>query len=203
MNPMYWIGHWMFREVARGFFDHRVVGGENIRFPGPAIIVSNHVSFVDPPFVGIAFDEVISILARKSLFRNPVAGWILRSWDAVAVDQDRPDPRSLKNLIRLLREGRKVLIFPEGSRSPDGALHRAAAGVGFIIAKARVPVIPARIFGAYEALPRHRRFPQPSKITVAFGRPWHVDVSAYSETGKELYQRLADEAMAKIGELVV
>lgn len=200
---LYWLGHLVFRELARGLFDHRVLGRENIQFPGPAIIICNHVSFLDPPFVGIAFDEVISILARKTLFRNPAAGWLLRQWDAVPVDQEKPDPGSLKSLIRLLRSGRKVLIFPEGSRSEDGRLARAEAGVGFIMAKAGVPVVPARIFGAYEALPRHSRFPRPSKITVVFGKPWLINLSAYPETGKELYQKLADEAMASIGELVL
>ena len=61
--------------------------------------------------------------------------------------------------------------------------------------------MPARVFGAFEALPRHKSLPQPHPVTVVYGRPWHVDLSTYKETGKELYRKLAAEAMERIGEV--
>ncbi len=201
MGISYWFGYRLFTEIANGFFGYRAVGRENIQFPGAALIVSNHVSFMDPPLVGIAFDEPLHFLARKSLFRHPVAGWIFRSWQAVPVDQEAPGPGSLKAMVRLLRAGEKVLIFPEGNRSVDGRLQKAESGVGLVIAKAGVPVIPARVFGAFEALPRHRALPHPARVTVVFGRPWNVDLDSYQETGKDLYQKLAAESMERIGEL--
>lgn len=69
MDPIYWLGHRFFREMSRGFFGLRVVAAENAQFEGPALITSNHVSFLDPPFIGAAFDEDICFLARKTLFR--------------------------------------------------------------------------------------------------------------------------------------
>lgn len=203
MTAIYRFARSVFLEIYRGFFGYRVIGRENIELSGPAIIVSNHVSFMDPPLIGVAFDEPVWFLARKTLFSHPVMQWLLPRLQAVPVDQETPGPGSLKGMLRILRTGDKVVIFPEGNRSEDGALQKAEGGVGLVIAKAGVPVIPARIFGAFEALPRHRSLPLPSQITVVFGEPWHVDLATYTEGGKDLYQKLASESMERIAELTL
>ncbi len=201
MNFSYWLGHRLFREFARGLFDYRVVGAEKLRFSGPAIIACNHISFLDPPLVSIAFDEMVYSFARKTLFDNPILGAVLRSWEVQGVDRDKPDAASLKATIRLLREGKKVLMFPEGTRSYDGVPKSAEAGVGLFIAKSRAPVVPVRLFGSYEAYPREAKTLRPSKITLVVGDPWQPDLKSYSDSGRELYQNLADEVMRRITEL--
>lgn len=201
MNFSYWLGQRFFRAVARGLFDYRVVGAEKLQFSGPAIIASNHVSFLDPPLVASTFDEVVHSFARKTLFDHPLAGMILRSWQVVAVDRDKPDTAALKATIRLLRAGKKVLMFPEGTRSRDGQPQAAEAGIGLFIAKSGAPVLPVRLFGAYEAYPRGAKLLRPSQITLVVGDLWQPDLKSYAETGKELYQALADEAMRRITEL--
>ncbi len=201
MNLSYWISHHFFREFALGLFDYRVVGVEKLQFAGGAIIACNHVSFLDPPLVGIAFDEKVYSFARKTLFANPLAAKILRSWQVLAVDRDKPDAASLKATIRLLRDGNKLIMFPEGTRSYDGVPQSAEAGVGLFIAKGRAPVLPVRLFGSYEALPRGAKTLRPAKITLVVGDLWQPDFKSYSETGKELYQALADEVMHRISEL--
>lgn len=153
MNLLYWIGHCWFRAFARGFYDFRIVGAENLRFDGSAIIAANHVSFLDPPLIGQAFDEPLYFFARKTLFDHPLAGRLLREWQSIPIDRDKPDTASLKATIRLLKSGKKVLMFPEGTRSPDGTLQPAEAGVGLFLAKTGAPVLPVRIFGTYEAFP--------------------------------------------------
>jgi len=203
MNISYWLGHRIFRELAHGLFDYRVVGAEKLQFSGPAIIACNHVSFLDPPMVGIAFDERIYSFARKTLFANPVVGKVLRSWQVLAVDRDKPDTASLKTTIRLLREGHKLLMFPEGTRSHDGVLQSAEAGVGLFIAKGRAPVLPVRLFGTYEAFPRGAKALRPAKITLVVGDLWQPDLKNSAETGKDLYPSLADEVMRRINELRV
>jgi 1-acyl-sn-glycerol-3-phosphate acyltransferase len=197
----YRLGHLFFRTLARGLYDARVVGGDNLNFTGGALIVSNHVSFLDPPFVGQIFDEPIHFFARKSLFDHPVAGWILRHWQAIPIDRDKPDASSLKATIRLLKAGKKVLMFPEGTRSLDGLLQKAEPGVGLFVAKSGAPVLPVRIFGTYEAFPRGARFLHPAQVTIAVGKLYHPDVQAHKQTGRDLYQALADEVMEKIAEL--
>lgn len=203
MNLSYWLGHRIFRELAHGLFDYRVVGAEKLQFAGSAIVACNHVSFLDPPCVGIAFDEMVYSFARKTLFNNPLAGKILRSWQVLAVDRDKPDAASLKMTIRLLREGNKVIMFPEGTRSYDGVPQSGEAGVGLFIAKSKAPVLPVRLFGTYEAYPRNAKMLRPAKITLVIGDLWQPDMKSYSETGKELYQTLADEVMHRIRELRV
>lgn len=203
MNFSYWFGHRVFRELAKGLFDYRVVGAEKLPFSGPAIIACNHVSFLDPPLVGIAFDEMVYSFARKTLFDHPLAAKILRSWQVLAVDRDKPDTASLKNIIRLLRDGNKVIMFPEGTRSYDGVPQSAEAGVGLFIAKSKAPVLPVRLFGTYEAYPRGAKTLRPAKITLVVGDLWQPDLKSYAESGKELYQALADEVMHRISELRV
>jgi 1-acyl-sn-glycerol-3-phosphate acyltransferase len=202
MNLVYWLGHCLFRELSRGFFGLTVVGAENLKVEGAALIASNHVSYVDPPFIGSVFDEDIYFLARKTLFRFPWSNWLLTRWQAIPVDRDKPDPSSIKAIFKRLKEGKKVIIFPEGTRSPDGSLQPGEPGVGMIIARARVPVIPIRIIGAHEAMPRDKKLPQPARITVAVGKPWIIDTASLSHLSKEeLYRHISDEVMRRIAEL--
>ena len=204
MNPIYWFAVKLSRWIGRAFFNYRVLHREYLEVPGGALVVSNHASFVDPPMVGVAFDEPIHYLARKTLFNNPIGGAIIRALQAFPVDQDRPDPGSLKNVIRLLRSGEKVLLFPEGERSWDGKLLPGQPGVGFIIAKAKVPVIPVRLFGTHEALPRGGKTIHPAEITVVCGPTWHYDPINYPNLeGKELYQRISSDLMDRIAALHV
>lgn len=203
MHFTYWLGKSFFHEVACGLFDFRVLGAEKLKFSGPALIACNHVSFLDPPFVGQAFDEAIHYFARKTLFDHPIAGWILREWQTIPIDRDKPDAASLKATIRLLRAGKKVLIFPEGTRSPDGNLGTAEAGVGLFIAKSGAPVLPVRLFGTYEAYPRGAKFLRPSRVTMVIGDLWQPDLTSRGLQGKALYQSLADEVMHHIGEIVI
>ncbi|MES2596479.1 MAG: lysophospholipid acyltransferase family protein [Verrucomicrobiota bacterium] len=198
MHFSYWLGHSIFRTVARGLYDFRIVGAENLRFEGSAIIAANHVSFLDPPFIGQAFDEPLYFFARKSLFDHPLAGKVLREWQAIPIDRDKPDTASLKATIRLLKTGKKVLMFPEGTRSPDGLPQKAEAGVGLFLAKTGAPVLPVRIFGSYEAYPRGAKFLHPAQITLVVGKKYQPDLTASATTGRDLYQTLADDVMQRI-----
>ena len=203
MHFAYRLGHSLFRAAARGFFNFNVIGADKMAFSGPALIASNHVSFLDPPFVGSAFDEALYFFARKSLFDHPVAGSILRAWQTIPIDRDKPDASSLKATIRLLKSGKKVLIFPEGTRSLDGQLQKAEAGVGLFIAKSAAPVLPVRIFGAYEAFPRGAKFPRPVQITLVVGDLYQPDLKGQAAQGRDLYQALADDVMQRIGGLTL
>ena len=202
MNLSYRIGHTLFRSVARNFYDFRVVGAEHLRQPGAALIAANHVSFLDPPFIGQAFDEPLFFFARKTLFDHPLAGRLLRSWQAIPIDRDKPDASSLKATIRLLKSGKKVLMFPEGTRSPDGRPRDAEAGVGLFLAKSGAPVLPVRIYGTFEAYPKGAKFLRPAQVTLVVGEPYQPDLTA-DRAGRDLYQSLADEVMERIRALTI
>ncbi len=188
------------KSLARAALDHQVVGREHLFEDGPALICSNHVSFLDPPLVGTSFDKPIYYLARKSLYSNPFARWLFPKLNVVPVDQDRAGFAGLKTAIRMLQDGKRVIIFPEGSRSPDGQLQPAQPGPGLVVAKARVPVIPVRIFGAYEALPYGSMKFRMSTVTVVAGPVLRFDREQLPDT-KEGYLAISERIMAAIAEI--
>ena len=180
----------------RLFHHLRYTGMENLPATGGYLIASNHVSFYDPPAVGCGIPRETHYLARKTLFVPPIMDKLLPTIKAVPVDQDRPDMSGLKKMIEVLKSGDPVVLFPEGSRSYDGVLQQAKPGVGLLVAKAGVPVIPTRIFGALEAWPRDGKIKLWQPIEVVFGPP--LDFKNSDEVRRKDYQTLSDKIMAAI-----
>ena len=106
---------------------------------------------------------------------------------------------SLKNVIKILKSGERVVMFPEGERAWDGEMLEAKAGVGLIISKAKVPVVPCRLFGAYEALPRGQAFWKKHQVTLVVGDPIEFAEEDLKGKGRETYQSIADKVMSEIG----
>src|SRR5205823_10945704 len=109
-------------------------------------------------------------LARRTLLDVPLLGWLLPRLNVIPVNQEGIDRSALKSLIRILKAGNAALVFPEGSRTTDGNLQPAEPGLGLIIAKTLAPVVPMRIFGAHEALPRGGGLPF-APITIVIRDP--------------------------------
>lgn len=197
MTFWYLLGYSLSKAIARTFFRYRVIGAENIIEEGPCIIAANHASFLDPPLAGIACNRGIHYLARKTLLDWPVLGPILPELNVIPVDQANPDRSALMGCIRVVREGGGILIFPEGSRTPDGHLQPARPGIGMIVAKTGAPVLPMRIFGSYEAFPLNCKLPRLVPITVVIGQRL-----TFPAGGKrEAYQQIGDAIMEAIAEL--
>jgi 1-acyl-sn-glycerol-3-phosphate acyltransferase len=110
------------------------------------------------------------------------------------------DRSALKTLIQTIKAGNGALVFPEGSRTPDGHLHPGLPGVGLVIAKTLAPVVPMRIFGAYEAWPIGGKI-RPHPITLVVGDPIHFTTADLGETGKDAYTRLSQRVMDAIAAL--
>ena len=108
---------------------------------------------------------------------------------------------ALKSVIRLVKAGGCTIIFPEGTRSRDGQLQPAKAGVGLVIAKTLAPVVPMRVFGAFDAFPRGQKFPRRVPISVVIGKALHFTKADVAGDPREVYQRLSDQVMARIAEL--
>jgi 1-acyl-sn-glycerol-3-phosphate acyltransferase len=139
------------------------------------MFVSNHQSFLDPMLVGQAVPRGMCFLARSTLFEVPVFGRIIAGLNAHPVKRGAADVHALKTVIRLLRAGQSVLMFPEGTRTRDGALGRFKSGAASIAIRCGVPVLPVAIEGAYGCWPRTRALPRPGRIAVAYGRPRATD----------------------------
>lgn len=200
MRWVYWI-HWMFAGAAfRTLFGMRVIGAENLITEGPVLVASNHQSFLDPPLVGNLYRTEMVFLARKTLFVG-YCKWLYPRLNAIPVDQDRPDMTSLKTIVRRLKEGHRVLVFPEGARTLDGEIGEAAPGIGLIAVKSGAVIQPVRISGAREALPRGSARIRFSRITVHVGPPIRLTPEELKSSGKEDYQRITAKIMSAIAAL--
>ena len=198
MNPYYWVGYNFSKLVAKIFFRFRTIHPERIIQEGPVILAMNHESYLDPPLVGISSWRGVYYLARKSLLDIPVLGWLLPKLNVIPVDQEGGDRSALKALIRLLKAGHATVVFPEGGRTLDGKLQPAQPGVGLVIAKTLAPVVPMRIFGAHEAMPRGGKRLRFCPITVVVGEPIRFTEADLVGHGRELYQRLSQRVMDAI-----
>jgi 1-acyl-sn-glycerol-3-phosphate acyltransferase len=200
MKTTYWIGHTIFRAAAKAFFRYQVVGRDKLIQEGPVLIASNHESFLDPPLVGVAWDDSVYYLARKTLFKGPTK-WLYPRWNAIPVDQEAPDMSSLKKIIKILRSGKQVVVFPEGARTLTGQLQPGEAGVGLIAAKSNATIQPVRIFGAFKALPRGSGRLRFHPITIVVGDPIKLTPEEQKTRGREGYQAISDRIMEEIAKI--
>jgi 1-acyl-sn-glycerol-3-phosphate acyltransferase len=183
--------------VLRLCFRYRAVGVGHVPTAGAVILAANHASLLDPPIVAAAVPRPLHFMAKAELFRVPVLGALVRRLNAHPVVREGGDTSALRVALRLLRAGHALLVFPEGTRTRDGRLRAGKAGVGMLAARAGVPVVPVYVSGSAQALPRGRRWPRPSRVTVAYGPP----LTFVGAQGKARYQAISDEIMAAIGRL--
>ena len=149
----------------------RTFGRHHVPRTGGVLILSNHQSFVDPPLVGCGLPRACHFMARDSLFRNPVFGRIISAVNAFPVQRGSADIGAIKEALRRLKQGKILIMFPEGTRTPDGHIGPLLPGLAAIAQKARVPIVPALVDGVYQAWPRHRLFPSPGNVMVFYDHP--------------------------------
>ncbi len=139
---------------------------------GGCLIASNHVSFIDPPLIGCCIPQEMFFLARKTLQDNPLLKKVLPYCNVIPIDRDGgSDVSAFKKMFRVLKDGHSILLFPEGTRSKDGKPGKAQGGAGLIACKAKVPVVPVRLFGTNNVLPKNSILPKRAKLKVCFGKP--------------------------------
>jgi 1-acyl-sn-glycerol-3-phosphate acyltransferase len=197
MKWIYWIGWMSFGAAFRSLFGMRVKGEQHLITEGPVLVASNHQSYLDPPLIGNLYKDEMVYLARKTLFKG-FGRWLYSNWNAIPVDQDRPDMASLKTIIRKLKEGHRVLVFPEGSRTLDGNIGEAAPGIGLVAVKSGAPIQPVRISGARDALPRGSGRISFARITVSVGPPIILSPEELKSATKDDYDRIAKRIMSAI-----
>lgn len=199
MGAWYQVSYQISKALAKALFDFRVVHRERIIEEGGVILAMNHQSYLDPPLAGIACHREIHYLARKTLLDWPILGPVFPKLRVVPVNQERADMSALKTVIKLIRAGECTVVFPEGARTLDGELQPAQPGLGLIIAKTLAPVVPMRIFGAYEAFPRGGK-PHPFRpITLVVGQPlFFSEADLVGSEGRDLYQSLSERVMQRI-----
>ncbi|MEO8352285.1 MAG: lysophospholipid acyltransferase family protein [Chthoniobacteraceae bacterium] len=198
MGLTYAIGYNLTRLIARTFFGFRVHGRENMIEEGGCILAMNHESYLDPPLAGSCCHRQIHYLGRRTLMKWPILGPLFPLVNVIPVDQERADMSALKAVIKLVRAGHCTVVFPEGSRTPDGSLQPAQPGLGLIIAKTLCPVVPMRVFGARAAFPRGGTPRFFKRIQIVVDKPIYFQQSDLDGQGRELYQKLSERVMERI-----
>lgn len=162
------------RIAATVFFDLKVYGVEHVPMTGGVLLLSNHLSFLDPACIGVQLRRPASYLAKSELFDVPVFGQVIPKLNAFPVRQGAGDIGAVRETIRRLKEGRVLTVFPEGARSLSGELQPLQGGFTLIVRKAGVPIVPVGIDGSYQAWPRGTALPRSSPVRVKFGPLLHV-----------------------------
>jgi 1-acyl-sn-glycerol-3-phosphate acyltransferase len=175
-------GSWFYRFACwsvvcffKIFYKLEVHGTETIP-KGPCLLAGNHTSFLDPPIIGACCPVEVHLLARSTLFRNFLFGGMIRRLNAHPVDTEGEDIQALRMVLNLLKEGDKVVIFPEGGRSPNGELMPLKLGAAMMALNANVPIVPVAIEGAYSIWRKGMKLPRLSgKLKVTYLPPIYPD----------------------------
>ncbi len=199
-NPGTGLGWILFYELARVAialvnlvtFRARAYHADRVPQRGAVLIAANHQSFLDPPLVGSSVrPRHTDYIARSGLFRFGPFGLLLKALNCIAIKEQSGDMGAIKQVLSRLSTGHAVLIFPEGNRTPDGAMRGFKRGVALLVKRGRCPVVPAAVEGCFDAWPRHRKSPTPwsCPVAVMFGHPIPYE---------ELVKDGMDEAMRRL-----
>jgi len=202
MQPVYGFFHYLTTVLYDIGFRGEVAGLENLPERGSFLLAANHASHLDPFLIGSQVQRQIAFFARKTLWKPGFPSWWLDTVGTIPVDRDGGQALSaIKRVLRVLKDDRGLILFPEGTRSLDGNLQTPKPGVGMIACSTQVPVVPVRIFGSYEAFGRGRGVRLGTPVSIVFGsaiQPAEYDDPA---AGKERYQVASNRIMARIAGL--
>ena len=185
-----------------------VSGVEHVPTEGPAIIVGNHIGFLDSVFMPLVIDRRVYFLAKSDYFTGRgLRGWITRMFflgiGQLPIDRSggKASEASLNSGLEVLARGEILGIYPEGTRSPDGRLYRGRTGVARMILETGVPVIPVVVWGTDKAMPIGARLPKVAKVGVRFGEP--MDFSRYAglESDRFVLRAVTDEIVYELQRL--
>ena len=172
MNPVvHFTARWAMWFVSMVWFRVRCVDRYHVPREGGVLFVANHTSHLDPPLLGAFVPRTLRFLARSTLGSKPFANRLLRMLGVIFVVRGQPTRESMQAAIDVLRAGQPLLMFPEGSRSNDGAIGPFLRGFELLARRGGVPIVPVGIRGALRSFPRGAAFPKPTKIEIHFGEP--------------------------------
>ncbi len=190
------------RGVIRGLgfgvlWDMTLTGMENIPASGPAILMMNHISLLDPILcMGAVTHRFVIPMTKIENLRNPILGPFVRLWGSYSVNRGEVDRMALMNSIELVKSGQLILVAPEGTRHPEG-LSRPKDGMAYIATKADAVIIPAAISGAVGWQAKMKRLQRP-KIHLNFGRAFKFKTGGRSRVPREDLSEMMEEAMYQL-----
>ncbi|QDU60561.1 1-acyl-sn-glycerol-3-phosphate acyltransferase [Planctomycetes bacterium Pan216] len=170
----------LFRVILGIFFPLRVSGTHSVLDSGKLLIIANHQSFLDPVLMGTSVDRPIRYLARATLFKNRLFGRLIQALNAIKIERDGNATAGIRTALACLGKERALVLYPEGTRTSDGAVGALKPGFLLLARKSKAPVVIAGIAGAFECWPRHRTFPTAGPIWIHFER-WKGDPNSSTE----------------------
>ena len=191
--------------AVRLLFRPQIEGAENIPRTGPAILVSNHISAGDTCLVPALIRRRLTFPAKQEMFhgrglKGRALAWFLRAVGQVPMDRSggRASAGSMDNVLQVLRDGKLLGIYPEGTRSPDGRLYKGKTGVARLVLQAGVPVIPLAVIGTELVPSAIPKVPTMRRPRVRIGKP--LDFSAYADAGndREVLRWVTDQIMDEV-----
>lgn len=178
-----------------------VTGRENVPKSGPLLLVSNHLSHLDPPALAWAFPRYIHFMAKEELFEPRLLGWYLRRIGTFPIKRGTADRNALRTAFAILEEGQVLAMFPEGKRSETGRLQEPEEGAGLIALRSKAPIVPMSITGTHRILPAHSARLHFGKSRVLIGKPFTLD-DLYDQRGREAITEATRRIMASIAALL-
>jgi 1-acyl-sn-glycerol-3-phosphate acyltransferase len=178
----------MLRLYCRG----RVYGRENVPKRGRVIVVANHASDFDPPFVAISVHRPVAFMAKQELFSIPLLGPGIRLYGAYPVNRESPDRSAIRSAIEQINTGWAIGLFIQGTRTPDGRIPSPKLGAAMIAAKTQTPLLPVSIWGTHEMSPKGAKFPRPVPVTIRIGELISPPTSTKREELEAVTQQCVD-----------
>jgi cytidylate kinase len=179
--------------LAKIFYRHKVYGLEHY-YPRGAIIASNHASFLDPPLLSISWPEEVHFVARETLFKNKLFGALIRALNTRPVRGDGGDAATFRTICQLIQQKEKVILFPEGTRTPDGSFQPFKMGVALLISRSQGAIIPAYLAGTYHLWDRNKRFPKlRGRTACVFGTP--IRWESFAHLDKKVAQEVITQKL--------
>mgnify|MGYP006248262225 CR=1 FL=1 len=201
MNKTYRLAQFLSYTYLRCFHRFEVNGIENVPQKGGFILACNHLSYIDPPAVGCKIPRNLHYFARDSLFFWPL-GLLISNLNSILVNRKQLDLGTLRRVLLVLKNGKPVLLFPEGTRSPDGTLQKSQKGLGLLVYKSGVPVLPARLHGSFEILGKGKMVPRiGKKLYLNIGELLPSSKFSFILNDESRYQKISDMVMCEIQKL--
>ncbi len=207
---MYWLIKSIVKPTMRGLYRIRVEGLENVPRKGAAIIAANHVSFLDSFFIPLVIKRRrMTYLAKADYFKSWKTSWFFKSVGQISCEREggSRSQQSLEIALDVLKQGKLLGIYPEGTRSPDGNLYRGRTGVARLALQSGARVIPVGLIGTDKVMPKSAKLPRfrgergRIRVTVRFGQP--LDFSRYADRAGDRFvlRSITDEIQYEIMQL--